>query len=327
MTATAQTNLNPCCTIVICAFNAEKFIEQTVHSCLEFGENSKINLLIVDDCSTDKTQDVLQFLLKRYPAHIKLITNEQNIGLTKSLVKATSLVETKYFARLDAEDLNFKHRVKEQVSVLEKVANAICCSCDYVLINPKGRVVREVSFDITKTNLKAEMLQKGNPFCHSTLVFNTELFKRLGGYNINLEFRQDLDLLIRIEDSEHRHLHLPKKLVGYRMLADGISTKIEATLYGYLIRNYYSDTKLKKKISVEAYIEKYFSSRLPLLESLLLKSVKTRRELANFLWSKEGKKFLILLRNIPFFIFCSCFLLLEPAWRLILDLHMRNISK
>ena len=134
------------CTIVICAFNSEKHIAHTINSCFVSSGSVLPRLLIVDDCSSDKTLEILKVFAGQYPDNIKLVVNKSNLGLTKSLVKATSLVETKFFARLDAEDINYDGRIEQQVAQLEDNPMAICCSCDYRLINVKGDLIREIKF-------------------------------------------------------------------------------------------------------------------------------------------------------------------------------------
>ena len=136
----------------------------------------KVKVLVVDDCSTDNTYQIIKDRVNRFPQTLKLVQNDKNIGLTKSLIKATALVETKYFARLDAEDLNYAGRIQYQVSLMENTPSAVCCSCDYLLINSVGKSVREVRLPEKKRTLKEELVRNGNPFCHSTLVFNTERF-------------------------------------------------------------------------------------------------------------------------------------------------------
>ena len=73
-------------------------------------------LLIIDNASTDNTVEVI----KSYDdPRIKLVINEENIGPTGSLNKGVNLINTKYIARIDADDLMLENRLEKQVRFLE----------------------------------------------------------------------------------------------------------------------------------------------------------------------------------------------------------------
>lgn len=81
---------------------------------------SDFEFLIVDDNPTD---DKLIYFLNDYQkkdSRIKIIVNEQNVGLTKSLNIAIKQAQGKYIARMDADDISCKNRFQVQYDYMEQ---------------------------------------------------------------------------------------------------------------------------------------------------------------------------------------------------------------
>ena len=87
----------------------ESIINQT-YSCWEF--------IIVDDCSTDGTFEIIMGYCKK-DSRIKVYKNNRNIGLAESLNKAINYASGIYIARMDADDISLPNRFDEQVKRLD----------------------------------------------------------------------------------------------------------------------------------------------------------------------------------------------------------------
>ena len=75
-------------------------------------------LIIINDCSTDSTGEILAELSSK-DERIKVHTNEVNLKLPASLNKAISLSSGKYIARMDADDVSMPERFEEQLKEKE----------------------------------------------------------------------------------------------------------------------------------------------------------------------------------------------------------------
>ena len=110
----------PLVSICIPCFNNEEFIADTLESVLNqvFAD---FELLVVDDKSTDKTLAVIE----RYDdRRIRLIRNEQNLGLVRNWKKTLSYVQGKYVKLLCGDDLLHPECLARQVAVLEEPVNS-----------------------------------------------------------------------------------------------------------------------------------------------------------------------------------------------------------
>ena len=94
----------PVLTVVIPAYNADKFIGETLESIVNQKTNFKFDVLISDDCSTDNTYEIC----KKYSEDfnfIKIIRQKKNLGMTKNQHFVITYSQSKYIAYIDSDDL------------------------------------------------------------------------------------------------------------------------------------------------------------------------------------------------------------------------------
>src|SRR5210317_249437 len=87
---------------VMSSYNSEKTISASIESILNQSYKN-IELLIIDDCSTDNSYEILKEYELNYDS-INVFRNNKNIGLTKSLNIILKKTKGKFIARQDADD-------------------------------------------------------------------------------------------------------------------------------------------------------------------------------------------------------------------------------
>ena len=102
-------------TVYIPVFNGELYIKQAIQSVLN-QSFSDFELLIIDDGSTDKTGEIVQSIQDDRVRYIELSENKGNCYAANIALKEA---KGKYIARLDADDLMLKNRLKSQVSFMD----------------------------------------------------------------------------------------------------------------------------------------------------------------------------------------------------------------
>lgn len=169
--------------IIMPAYNCEDFIAETIES-VEKQSYQDWELLIVDDCSTDKTRDIVE-VYKKKDERICLYENNTNRGAAYSRNRAVRHAKGEFIAFLDSDDLWEKDKLKIQISFMKKN----CCpfSCTYYKkIDEKGNETGEIIKSKKEINYK-ELLKNcpGN----STVIYNA---KKLGKFYIpNIRKRND----------------------------------------------------------------------------------------------------------------------------------------
>lgn len=103
--------------IIMPSYNTGIFIAKTIQSVLA-QSYKEWELIIVDDCSSDNTDEIVQPFLK--DARIKYYKNEKNSGAAVSRNKALREAKGKWIAFLDSDDLWMPRKLEKQISFMEK---------------------------------------------------------------------------------------------------------------------------------------------------------------------------------------------------------------
>ena len=111
--------MQPKISVIIPAFNAEKFIAEAIKSVLAQKYNQRLEIIVIDDGSTDNTGDVVSEISAEHP-QIVLVSNERKKGPSGS--RNTGLLKAKgdYISFLDADDVWLENHLQEGVEFLEK---------------------------------------------------------------------------------------------------------------------------------------------------------------------------------------------------------------
>lgn len=104
--------------VIVPNYNCEKFIGETVNSVIN-QTYKNWELLIVDDCSTDGSVEVIK-KLQAADGRIKLFINEKNSGAAASRNKALKEASGKWIAFLDSDDLWLPDKLEKQIAFMEE---------------------------------------------------------------------------------------------------------------------------------------------------------------------------------------------------------------
>lgn len=102
----------PLFSIVMPAYNAEKTIQEAIDSV--FAQTLKnYELIIVNDCSYDSTQKIIEKNASR-DKRISVLKNKENLGVARSRNKALKIAKGRYIAFLDSDDLWMPNKLEKQ---------------------------------------------------------------------------------------------------------------------------------------------------------------------------------------------------------------------
>ena len=108
--------------VVMAVYNSEAYVAEAIDSVINQSLNFKkhIQLILVDDKSTDDTLDIIEGYQKEYPDNIVLVTNEKNMGPAFSRNRGLEHVRGKYVNFLDSNDFISKDAFKRACKFLDK---------------------------------------------------------------------------------------------------------------------------------------------------------------------------------------------------------------
>jgi len=165
-------------TVIIPTYNHEKYIEQCVDSVLMQKTDFEFDILIANDCSTDKTSTIL----KKYEniKNVKIINEEKNVGPVFSRFNSfLSSCKTKYLTFLDGDDYYLlDNKLQLQVDFLEKNNNYVFHSPIYKFHNTEQSLcslIQELSFE---QNVFANYASCGIMYRNDILQNNFHLLKK-----------------------------------------------------------------------------------------------------------------------------------------------------
>ena len=110
--------------IIMCTYNGERYLDAQIQSIL--GQIfTDFHLIIGDDCSSDKTYEILQKWKSKYPSKITLFKQERNIGYNENFARTISLATGDYVMISDQDDVWLPNKVGQQVAYMEKFPDVI----------------------------------------------------------------------------------------------------------------------------------------------------------------------------------------------------------
>ncbi|ANI89067.1 hypothetical protein A9P82_07055 [Arachidicoccus ginsenosidimutans] len=110
--------------VCLTAYNEEKYIERAIESVLRQKTDFAYEIIVADDCSTDKTIDILQAYQQRLGERFKILYAEKNRGLTVNFFEELEHVSGKFIAVLDADDeWTDENKLQAQVNLLQQHSN------------------------------------------------------------------------------------------------------------------------------------------------------------------------------------------------------------
>lgn len=158
--------------IILPAFNVENTLTYSIESVLR-QTYKNFELIIINDCSTDKTDEIIQTFKDHRIVYIK---NEINLGLIKNLNNAISIAKGEYIARIDGDDIWIREdKLEKQVAFLEQ-------NKDYVLVGTqaffrKNKTLIKSNYPTSDISIRKNILRK-NPFIHSTVMFRKNVLEK-----------------------------------------------------------------------------------------------------------------------------------------------------
>ena len=134
--------------------------------------------------------------------------------MAAALNRGIALARSQVIARMDADDLSHPDRLQKQLAFLDKHPRVAALGSWARVIDERGRGTGEMR-PATEPHVLHDILEKKNPFIHSSMMMTAEIVRGLGGYRPALEGAEDYDLWLRI--SERAQLaNMPELLIDYR---------------------------------------------------------------------------------------------------------------
>ncbi len=210
----------PAISIILPAYNAAKYIEQTISSLLN-QTFTDFELLVIDDGSTDNTVSVIK---KFTDSRIILIQNEHNLGLVKTLNKATMLCKGNYIARMDADDIALPQRLQLQKEFLDAHTNIAATAGWVNFIDENNKPAGAWDLD-RQTNTAVQIkkvLVKENCIAHPSVMIRAAVLQQYLYSEKQLHI-EDYDLWLRLTADSLVIEKIQQPVLDYRVHTESVT--------------------------------------------------------------------------------------------------------
>lgn len=126
--------------IIIPAFNCEKFISEAIESCIH-QTHENLEIIVIDDGSIDATYTIA-LRYANMDNRVRVYKNTKNLGKVVSVNRALSIIKGNYVSFLDADDTLKTDKVRKQYEFLLEHSDYLFCGTDYVYFKDDNILAR-----------------------------------------------------------------------------------------------------------------------------------------------------------------------------------------
>ena len=213
--------MNPQISIILPAYNAEKYLSLAIESILQQSFKD-FEFIILNDGSTDNTEKII---LSYTDSRIRYIKNEKNLKLIKTLNKGIELAKGKYIARMDADDIALPTMLEECYTFFETHPEYSIVAPSVYNMDNDGRTYKKGNNRYSSEVLPYILLFE-NVVTHPGIMLKADILKKYKYEDTGLVTHfEDHDCWNRILSDEHKIYVLPQHLLFYRINNEGINSK------------------------------------------------------------------------------------------------------
>ncbi len=182
--------------VVIGAKNAELTVKDCIESVLA-STHSDFEVIVVDDGSTDGTNEIISRFSEK-DGRVRVFRHPVTRGLASALNLGIAQSDSKYVARIDADDLVFPERLSSQAKFLDRQSSFAILGSGRLKMNFDGKPKGYVSPNCP-TSVIPWQINWGVPFTHPSVMMRRTIFSSEGlRYNEDLQVAQDYELWTKI---------------------------------------------------------------------------------------------------------------------------------
>ena len=206
------------------SYNHGELLRESIESVLN-QTYQDFEFIIVDDCSTDHSQEIIKEYVEKYP-RIKAILHEKNIG-RGGLAEALEDLEGDYVAILHGDDKWNEKKLEAQVAVLDSRPEVAACFTGVTVIDDDGNayVGNHAYANVFSMENKSRyewlryFFDRGNCLCHPSLLIRKEVYTKYQLFASGLNSLPDLSQWIKV--CFHAEIYIvPEKLTYFRVHQD-----------------------------------------------------------------------------------------------------------
>ncbi|MFD1064450.1 glycosyltransferase family 2 protein [Oceanobacillus locisalsi] len=207
----------PIISVITPTYNSERFIAETIES-VQAQNFSEWEMNIVDDCSTDRTAEIVKsYAEKDNRIHLTVLTENQGSAISRNT--AMDQAKGRYFAFLDSDDLWLPEKLEKQLAFMQDNGAAFSFT-QYVRMNEDGTDTGAIS-TAPATVMYEDLMKRCVIGCLTVMLDRERIGERR---MVNIRTRQDYAFWLEITKAGYFAYGLPEVLARYRLVGNSISS-------------------------------------------------------------------------------------------------------
>jgi glycosyltransferase involved in cell wall biosynthesis len=205
---------SPRVSIVIGAYNAQRYLAETLDSLLAQTMRD-FELIVTDDGSTDRTFDILKEFEAK-DARVRPIKIPHG-GIVDAANSGLNAARAELIARADSDDIHMPDRLQKQADYMDAHPEVVALGSRMMVIEPYGSPIKVSDHKLTHEEIDAALLKAdGWALPQPAAMLRKSVAMKVGAYRHDYPWSEDLDLFLRMAEVG-RVENLPDVLVRYRI--------------------------------------------------------------------------------------------------------------
>ena len=206
--------------VCVVTYNQEKYIAECLQSLVDQETDFKFEIIVGEDCSTDKTREIVLEFQKKSPDIVKPLLHEKNVGAVSNAIATYKNAKGKYICHMDGDDYALPGKLQIQYDLMEKQPNCVICAHDVQLVDKNDFIIKENCTKNSKSILTLDDLYK-KP---SSFIHSSKMFRNIFDDNFWNKLPLDtLDVELHIMQAEFGDVAFIKDVLGAYRFAVGIT--------------------------------------------------------------------------------------------------------
>jgi alpha-1,3-rhamnosyltransferase len=240
--------------ILVITYNSSEYIEETLDS-IKNQDYKNIELIISDDCSTDKTIDICNSWLKKNYSRfnrVKIVTSPINTGIPSNCNRGLKECKGEWIKLIAGDDLLLSTAISDYMSSITNKDNYVFAKIQsFTMIDNKRKFLEEIPnskiiplFDFSYIEQNKALCQLFFPGCSPSIFLKNDVIKKLNYYDEKYKYIEDWPIAFKATKNNIKLSFIDKTTVLYRIHSNNISGNKKENFYN---KKYFESLQLFRK--------------------------------------------------------------------------------
>lgn len=200
--------------VVIATYNeSPSFIKASLDS-IQNQTYKNLEVFVLDDSTVAETCDSIDTYKSDSRFHI--VRQDERMGFVRALNMGLEFSNGKYIARMDADDICEKNRIKYEVAFLEANPEIDIVGGQMNIIDNDGKLLSRRNYPCNGLQLYLYSIVR-DPLAHPTVLIRRNIVDEGYRYDEVMKKAEDIDLWLRILNDNHKIANIPDIVLNYRI--------------------------------------------------------------------------------------------------------------